>query len=48
MRPQRGALARRREAEELRVLQLLEQGRITSQEAAELIAALQGTTTEYE
>ena len=30
------------EAEEVRVLQLLEQGRITSQEAAELIAALQG------
>jgi hypothetical protein len=33
---------RRREAEELRVLQLLEQGRISSQEAADLIAALQG------
>ncbi|GAB4329527.1 MAG: hypothetical protein Kow0010_13910 [Dehalococcoidia bacterium] len=33
---------RRYEAEELRILQLLEQGRITSQEAAELIAALQG------
>jgi hypothetical protein len=44
-KPQRGARApqpRRREAEELRVLQLLEQGRITSQEAADLIAALQG------
>lgn len=43
-RPSRGAAAasRRREAEELRVLQLLEQGRISSQEAADLIAALQG------
>ncbi len=45
-KPQRGSRAqqqpRRREAEELRVLQLLEQGRITSQEAADLIAALQG------
>ncbi len=43
-RPQRPGRApvRRREAEELRVLQLLEQGRITSQEAADLIAALQG------
>ncbi len=44
-KPQRGsrsAQPRRREADELRVLQLLEQGRITSQEAAELIAALQG------
>lgn len=45
-KPQRGARTapqpRRREAEELRVLQLLEQGRITSQEAADLIAALQG------
>jgi hypothetical protein len=37
--PQR---ARRQESEELRVLQLLEQGRISSQEAAELLAALQG------
>lgn len=34
--------ARRRESEEIRVLQLLEQGRISSQEAAELLAALQG------
>lgn len=34
---------RRREAEELRVLQLLEQGRITPQDAADLIAALRGT-----
>lgn len=33
---------RRHEVEELRILQLLEQGRISSQEAAELIAALQG------
>ena len=33
---------RRREVEELRVLEMLEQGKITSQEAAELIAALQG------
>lgn len=45
-KPQRGARTgpqpRRREAEELRVLQLLEQGRITSQEAADLIAALHG------
>jgi hypothetical protein len=44
-RPQRAGRAaqpRRREAEELRVLQLLEQGRISSQEAADLIAALQG------
>jgi len=38
----RSAGARRHEAEELRVLQLLEQGRISSQEAADLIAALQG------
>jgi hypothetical protein len=46
-KPQRGpraAAARRREDEEMRVLQLLEQGRITSQEAADLIAALQGST----
>lgn len=47
-RPQRGARGaqpiRRGEAEELRVLQMLEQGRITPQEAADLIAALQGTT----
>jgi hypothetical protein len=47
--PERTATARQErrrsrgtEAEEVRVLQLLEQGRITSQEAAELIAALQG------
>lgn len=32
----------RREAEELRVLQLLQQGRITPEEAADLIAALRG------
>lgn len=36
------AAGHRREAEELRVLQLLEQGRITPQEAADLIAALRG------
>ena len=36
------AVRRRRETEELRVLQMLEQGKISSQEAAELIAALQG------
>jgi hypothetical protein len=36
------AAGRRHEAEELRVLQMLEQGKISSQEAAELIAALQG------
>jgi len=41
-RPGRPTPARRHEAEELRILQMLEQGRITSQEAAELIAALQG------
>lgn len=48
-RPQRGsrvaaASARRREAEEMRVLQLLEQGKITPQDAADLIAALQGSS----
>lgn len=49
-RPQRGsrgaaaATARRREAEEMRVLQMLEQGRITPQDAADLIAALQGSS----
>lgn len=45
-RPQRGARAvaeRRREAEELRVLQLLEQGKISPQDAADLIAALRGS-----
>lgn len=36
------AAERRRETEELRVLQLLEQGRITPEEAADLIAALRG------
>ncbi len=45
-KPQRsargGPVTRRHEAEELRVLQMLEQGRITSQDAADLIAALQG------
>ncbi len=34
--------SRQTESEEVRVLQLLEQGRITAQEAADLIAALQG------
>lgn len=46
-RPQRGSRAateRRRESEELRVLQLLEQGKITPQDAADLIAALRGST----
>lgn len=38
------AASRRTESEEVRVLQLLEQGRITPQEAADLIAALQGAT----
>jgi hypothetical protein len=48
MRPQRAqrpaapGRPRRFEAEELRVLQMLEQGRISSQDAADLIAALQG------
>lgn len=41
-RGNRPPAARRHEAEELRILQLLEQGRISSEEAAELIAALQG------
>lgn len=40
--PGRGPVSRRRESEELRVLQMLEQGRITAQEAADLIAALHG------
>lgn len=47
-RPQRGSRAGRasgrREAEEMRVLQLLEQGKITPQDAADLIAALQGSS----
>jgi hypothetical protein len=46
IRPQRSGRStpapRRHEAEELRVLEMLEQGKISSQEAAELIAALQG------
>ena len=46
-KPQRGSRAaqppRKFEAEELRVLQMLEQGRISSQDAADLIAALRGT-----
>lgn len=43
-KPQRpGApTANRHEAEELRILQMLEQGKISSQDAAELIAALRG------
>lgn len=48
-RPQRGGRAasasRRREGEELRVLQMLEQGKISPQDAADLIAALQGSST---
>ncbi len=47
-KPQRGSRSappiRRHEAEELRVLQMLEQGRISSQDAADLIAALRGVT----
>ena len=47
-RPQRGSratrAANRREAEEMRVLQMLEQGKITPQDAADLIAALQGSS----
>ena len=47
-RPQRpgraAAASRRREGEEMRVLQMLEQGKITPQDAADLIAALQGST----
>ena len=47
-KPQRtgraAAASRRREAEEMRVLQMLEQGKITPQDAADLIAALQGST----
>ena len=45
-KPQRGSRSAqppmRHEAEELRVLQMLEQGRISSQDAADLIAALRG------
>lgn len=42
-KPQRpGAAANRHEAEELRILQMLEQGKISSQDAADLIAALRG------
>ena len=40
--------ARRGEAEEMRVLQLMEQGRITPREAADLIAALKGMPPPYE
>ena len=40
-RDAREATRRRKEGEELRVLQLLEQGKISTQEAADLIAALQ-------
>ena len=46
-RPQRGsrqAAGRRLESEELRVLQMLEQGKITPQDAADLIAALRGSS----
>lgn len=39
---------RRHEAEELRILQMLEQGRISSQDAADLIAALQGAAPRFE
>ena len=46
-RPQRGsrqAAERRLESEELRVLQMLEQGKISPQDAADLIAALRGAS----
>ncbi len=47
-KPQRpgrsGSGSRRREAEEMRVLQMLEQGKISPQDAADLIAALQGSS----
>ncbi|MGE3073597.1 MAG: DUF4097 family beta strand repeat-containing protein [Dehalococcoidia bacterium] len=44
-RPSRsGSVSRRREAEEMRVLQMLEQGKISPQDAADLIAALQGSS----
>jgi len=42
-KPQRpGTATRRHESEELRILQMLEQGKISSQDAADLIAALRG------
>ncbi len=42
-KPQRpGMSVNRHEAEELRILQMLEQGKISSQDAADLIAALRG------
>ena len=41
-RPSRPGTVRRFEAEEMRILQMLEQGRISSQDAADLIAALNG------
>lgn len=41
-RTDRRPVSRRRETEELQVLQMLERGQITSQEAADLIAALHG------
>jgi hypothetical protein len=47
-RPSRPGTVRRFEAEEMRVLQMLEQGRISSQDAADLIAALQGAAPPVE
>lgn len=47
-RPQRGSrqsAERRLESEELRVLQMLEQGKISPQDAADLIAALRGSSS---
>lgn len=50
-KPQRGSRStpppRRHEAEELRVLQMLEQGKISSQDAADLIAALRGAAAPH-
>jgi hypothetical protein len=47
-RDAREATRRRRESEELRVLQLLEQGKISTQEAADLIAALQDSRFSFD
>ena len=50
-KPQRDAregARRRRESEELRVLQLLEQGKVSTQEAADLIAALQDARSTFD
>lgn len=47
-RDAREASRRRRESEELRVLQLLEQGKVSTQEAADLIAALQDARSTFD